>query len=72
MLPYEPTQGQWVKVLTQTQILQKLLILLAQVQAGNTSEHLLNEIAWIVHSLYREKQIYSLMHTGLGLISQIG
>ena len=36
---------------------QRLLIPLAQVTAGNTSENLLNEIRKITYSLYRAKEI---------------
>ena len=38
-------------------MLQTLLIALAQVKAGNTSEKLLNEIRQIIHSLYWAKKI---------------
>ena len=38
-------------------MLQRLLIRLAQVKAGNNSEGLLNEIRQIVYSLYQSKQI---------------
>ena len=38
-------------------MLQRFHILLAQVQAGNTSENLLDEIQQIVYSLYQAKQI---------------
>ena len=38
-------------------MLQRLLIALAQVKAGNTSENLLNEIRQIIYSLYRAKEI---------------
>ena len=38
-------------------MLQRLLIALGQVQAGNTSKYLLNEIRQITYSLYREKEI---------------
>ena len=38
-------------------MLQKLPIALAQVQAGNASENLLNEICQIVYSLHRAKKI---------------
>ena len=38
-------------------MLQRLLILLAQVKAGNTSENPLNEIRQITYSLYREKKV---------------
>ena len=45
-------KGKGLKILVPKQMLERLLILLAQVQAGNTSENLLNEIRQIVHSLY--------------------
>ena len=38
-------------------MLQRLLIALAQVKAGNTSKNLLNEIRQIRYSLYRAKEI---------------
>ena len=37
--------------------LKRLLIALAQVKAGNSSESFLNEIRQIVYSLYQSKQI---------------
>ena len=37
-------------------MLQRLLIALAQVKAGNNSESLLNEIRQIVYSLYQSKE----------------
>ena len=37
-------------------MLQRLPIVLAQVQAGNTAENLLNEICQIICPLYREKE----------------
>ena len=37
-------------------MLQGLPIALAQVKAGNNSEHLLNEIRQIVYSLYQSKE----------------
>ena len=43
------------KILTAKQMLQRLLIALAQVKAGNNSESLLNEIRQIVYSLYQSK-----------------
>ena len=46
-----------LKTLTPKQMLQKLLIALAQVKAGNNSENLLNEIRQIVYSLYQSKEI---------------
>ena len=41
-----------IKILTRKQMLQKFLIALAQVKAGNTSENLLKEICQIIYSLY--------------------
>ena len=38
-------------------MLQRLPIALAQVKAGNNSEHLLNEIRQIDYSLYQSKEI---------------
>ena len=38
-------------------MLQRLPIALAQVEAGNTSENVLNEIRKIIYSLYRAKEI---------------
>ena len=38
-------------------MLQRLIIALAQVKAGNKSENLQNEIVKIIYSLYRIKEI---------------
>ena len=46
-----------LKVLTPKQMLQRLLIALAQVKVGNNSESLWNEIRQIDYSLYQSKQI---------------
>ena len=43
-------------------MLQRLLIALVQVKAGNNSEGLLNEILQIVYSLYQSKQITKKVH----------
>ena len=51
------TKGTGLKILTPKQMLQILPIALAQVKAGNNSEHLLNEIRQIVYYLYQSKQI---------------
>ena len=48
-------EGKGLKILTPTQMLQKLPIALAQIKAGNNSESLLNEIRQIVCSLYQKK-----------------
>ena len=46
-----------IKVLTSKQLFQRLLIALAQVKSGNTSETLLSEIRQIICSLYQTKEI---------------
>ena len=57
IFPIKETKGKGLKILTPKQMLQKLPIALAQVQASNTSENLLNEIRQIVYSLYPGKEI---------------
>ena len=46
-----------LKMLSPEQMFQRLLIALAQVKAGNTSENSLNGIRKIVYSLYQSKEI---------------
>ena len=46
-----------LKILTPKQMHQSLPIALAQVNAGNISENLLNKIRQIIYSLYRAKEI---------------
>ena len=50
-------QGQGLKILTPNQILNRLPISLAQLNAGNKSEKLKNETRQILHSLYRSKKL---------------
>ena len=54
---YRATKGTGLKLLTPTQMLQRLPIALAQVKVVNNSESLLNKIRQIVYSLYQSKQI---------------
>ena len=51
------TKGKGLKIFTPKQMLQRVPIALAQVEAGNNSENLLNEVRQIVYSLYQSKQI---------------
>ena len=46
-------QGQGARILTSKQLIPRLPILLAQLQAGNNSQKLNNEIRQLVYSLYR-------------------
>ena len=45
-------QGKGIKILTPNQALSRLPISLAQLQAGNNSEKLKNEIRKLLYSLY--------------------
>ena len=47
--------GTGLKILTNKQMLNRLPILLAQIQAGNNSSKLKNETRQILYSLYRSK-----------------
>ena len=46
-------KGKGLKKLSPKQMLQMLPIVIAPVNAGNTSENLLDEICWIIYSLYQ-------------------
>ena len=50
-------EGTGLKILTSKQILQRLPIALAQIQEGNNSKSLLNEIRQVVYTLYQSKEI---------------
>ena len=59
------TKGTGLKILTPKQMLQRLPIALAQVKAGNNSEHLLNEIRQIIYSLYQSRKITKKVYSNL-------
>ena len=46
-------------------MLQRLVVAVAQVQAGNTSENLLNEIRQIVYSLLEAKEIIKKVYNSI-------
>ena len=50
-------QGEGIKILTPNQMLNRLPIALAQLQAGNNSNKLKNEIRQLLYSLYRSKNM---------------
>ena len=50
-------EGQGIKILTPNQMLSRLPISLAQLQAGNNSNKLKNEIRQLFYSLYRSKNM---------------
>ena len=49
--------GQGLKILTPNQMLSRLPIDLAQLNAGNNSEKLKNEIRELLYSLYRSRKL---------------
>ena len=54
-----------LKILTNKQILNRLPILLAQIQAGNNSNSLKNEIRQILYALYRSKVLTKIVYNNL-------
>ena len=54
---YDSKHVKGLKRLTPKQMLRRLPIPLAQVQADSTFENLLNEIRQIIYSLYRAKEL---------------
>ena len=58
-------EGQGIKILTPSQMLSRLPISLAQLQAGNNSEKLKNEIRQLLYSLYRSKNITKRVYNNL-------
>ena len=53
-------KGEGLKILTNKQMLNRLPILLTQIQAGNNSKSLKNELRQILYSLYRSKVLTKL------------
>ena len=58
-------QQKSLKILTPNQMLNRLPIALAQLQAGNNSNKLKNEIRQLLHSLYRSKNITKQVYNNL-------
>ena len=59
------SSGSGLKILTNKQMLNRLPILLAQIQAGNNSTKLKNEIGQILYSLYRSKVLTKTVYNDL-------
>ena len=57
--------GSGLKILTKKQMLNRLPMLLAQIQAGNNSIKLKNEIRQILYSLYRSKALTKTVYNNL-------
>ena len=58
-------KGEGLKILTNKQMLNRLPILLAQIQAGNNSKSLKNELRQILYSLYRSKLLTKTVYYNL-------
>ena len=58
-------KGEGLKILTNKQMLNRLPILLAQIQAGNNSKSLKNELRQILYSLYRSKVLTKTVYNNL-------
>ena len=58
-------KGEGLKILTNKQMLNHLPILLAQIQAGNNSKSLKNEVRQILYSLYRSKLLSETVYNTL-------
>ena len=58
-------KGTGLKILTDKQMLNRLPILLAQIQAGNNSIKLKNEIRQILYLLYRSKVLTKTVYNNL-------
>ena len=58
-------KGEVLKILTNKQMLNRLPILLAQIQARNNSKSLKNELRQIIYSLYRSKVLTKTVYNNL-------
>ena len=54
-----------LKILSKQQMLSRLPVLLAQIQAGNNSKKLKNETRQILYSLYRSKALTKTVYNNL-------
>ena len=62
---HKATKRTGLKILTPKQLLERLLIALTQVKAGNNSENLLNEIKQIVYFLYQSKEMIKKVYNNI-------
>ena len=58
-------EGRGLKILTKQQMFSRLPILLAQIQAGNNSIKLKNELRQSIYSLYRSKALTKTVYNNL-------
>ena len=65
ILQFNKQKGQGIKILTPNQMLSRLPIALAQLQAGNNSNKLKNEIRQLLYSLYPSKNMTEQIYKSL-------
>ena len=58
-------KGEGLEILTNKQMLNRLPILLAQIQAGNNSDKLKNQLRQIIYSLYRSKVLTKTVYNNI-------
>ena len=58
-------EGKGLKILTNKQMLNRLPILLAQIEAGSNSKSLKNEMRQILYSLYRSRVLTKIIYNNL-------
>ena len=59
------SSGSGLKILTNKQVFSRLPILLGQIQAGNNSKKIKNELTQILYSLYRSKALTKFVYNNL-------
>ena len=59
------SSGSGLKILTNKQMVNRSPILLVQIQAGNNSKTLKNEVRQILYSLYRSKVVTKIVYNNL-------
>ena len=62
---FSPKGGKGLKILTNKQMLNRLPILRAQIQVGNNSKSLKNELRQIIYSFYRSKVLTKTVYNNL-------
>ena len=62
---FSPQRHEGLKILSKQQMLSRLSILLAQIQAENNSKSLKNELTQLIYSLYRSKALTKTVYNNL-------
>ena len=62
---YKTSYGEKIKILTPKQIIQRLLVAIAQVRTVNTTENLVNEIRQIIYFLSRANKITEKVYSSI-------